>query len=198
MMFTASNLARGEKMDLVSRAKNILLSPNTEWPAIAAEPTNVGALYMGYIMPMSAIPPICALIGFAVFLGVFGLIGAVVSWVLGLAGIYIVALLAQWLGPKFGGSNDFIAALKLIGYSHTAAWVGGVFMLIPALGILSLLMGLYGLYLLYAGASPVMSVPKERAVTFTVALVVCVVVVFVIIGFIMRALLGFGAMGMMM
>ena len=185
-------------MDLVSRAKNILLSPNTEWPAIAAEPTNVGTLYAGYIMPMSAIPPICALIGFAVFLGVFGLIGAIVSWVLGLAGIYIVALLAQWLGPKFGGSNDFIAALKLIGYSHTAAWVGGVFMLIPALGILSLLMGLYGLYLLYAGASPAMGVPQERAVTFTVALVVCVVVVFVVIGFIMRALLGAGTMGMMM
>ncbi|HEV8014924.1 MAG TPA: Yip1 family protein [Stellaceae bacterium] len=187
-------------MDLVSRAKNILLSPNTEWPAIAAEPTDVGALYTGYIMPLSAIPPICALIGLAVFLGGLGvgLVGAIVSWVLGLAGIYVVALLAQWLGPKFGGGNDFIAALKLVGYSHTASWVGGVFMLIPFLGMISLLMGLYGLYLLYTGASPVMGVPQERAVTFTVALVVCVIVVFVVIGFIVRALLGFGAMGMMM
>jgi type III secretory pathway component EscS len=43
-----------------------------------------------------------------------------------------------------------------------------------------------------------MGVPQERAVTFTVALVVCVIVVFVVIGFIVRALLGFGAMGMMM
>ena len=189
-------------MDIVARAKNIHLSPNSEWPVIAAEPTSVGALYTGYIMPLSAIPPICALIGFAVFLGRyglgFGLVGAIVSWVLGLAGSYIVALLAQWLGPKFGGSNDFIAALKLVGYAHTASWIGGIFMLIPFLGILSLLMALYGLYLLYTGATPAMGVPKERAVTFTVVLVVCVIVVFVVIGFIIRALLGFGAMGMMM
>lgn len=187
-------------MDIVGRAKNIILSPNTEWPVIAAESITVGELYTGYIMPVSAIPPICALIGLTLFLGGLGLglglAGAVVSWALGLAGIYIVALLAQWLAPKFGGGNDFIAALKLVAYSHTAAWVGGVFMLIPFLGILSFLMGLYGLYLLYTGA-PVVGVPQERAVTFTAALVLCVLVVFVLIGIIMRVLLGVGMMGMM-
>jgi hypothetical protein len=86
-------------MDIVARAKNIILSPNTEWPVIAAESITIGELYTGYIMPVSAIPPICALIGLTLFLGGLGLglglAGAVVSWALGLAGIYIVALLAQ-------------------------------------------------------------------------------------------------------
>ncbi|HEY1505550.1 MAG TPA: Yip1 family protein [Stellaceae bacterium] len=188
-------------MDIVARVKGILLSPNTEWPVIAAERTSVGALYTGYIMPLSAIPPLAILIGFSVFFGRFGvgfgLLGTVVSWVLGLVGIYVVALIAQWLAPKFGGSGDFVQALKLVAYSHTASWVGGIFLLIPFLGIISLLLGLYGLYLLYAGATPAGGVPKERAVTFTVALVVSVIVVFVVIGLIMR-LLGLGAMAMMM
>ena len=188
-------------MSIVARVKNILLSPNSEWPAIAAERTNVGALYTGYIMPLAAIPPLAALIGFSLFLGRlgfgFGLIGAIVSWVLALAGIYLAALVTQWLAPKFGGSGDFLQALKLVAYSHTASWVGGVFMIIPFLGVISFLMGLYGLYLLYAGATPAVGVPKERAVAFTAALVVCVIVVFVVIGIIMR-LLGLGAMAMIM
>ncbi len=188
-------------MDIVTRAKNIILSPNSEWPVVASEPTNVGALYTGYIMPMSAIPPICALIGLSLFLGRmgfgFGLLGAFVAWALGLVGIYIVALVAQWLAPKFGGSGDRLAALKLVAYSHTAAWVGGIFMLIPFLGILTFLMSLYGLYLFYSGVTPVMSVPKERAVTYTGALVLCVIVVFFLISFILRVLLGLGMMGMM-
>lgn len=187
-------------MDIVARAKNILLSPNTEWPVIAAERTTIGELYTGYIMPMSAIPPVCALIGLSLFLGRLGfglgIIGALVSWVFGLVGIYIVALLAQWLAPRFGGNGDLLAALKLVAYSHTAAWVGGIFMLIPLLGILTFLMSLYGLYLLYTGA-PMVGVPRERAVTYTAALVLCVIVVFFVISFILRALLGLTMLGLM-
>jgi len=187
-------------MDIVTRAKNILLSPNTEWPVIAAERTTTGELYTGYIMPMSAIPPVCALIGLSLFLGKlgfgFGIIGALVSWALGLVGIYIVALLAQWLAPRFGGYGDPLAALKLVAYSHTAAWVGGVFMLVPFLGFLTFLMSLYGLYLLYTG-TPMVGVTRERALTYTGALVLCVIIVFFLISFILRVLLGITMMGLM-
>jgi hypothetical protein len=189
-------------MDIAARAKNIVLAPNAEWPVIAAESTSVGALYREYIMPMSAIPPICGVIGATIFLGRFGfgfgILGAVVSWALGLVGIYVVALIAQWLSAKFDGSSDIIAALKLVAYAHTASWVGGIFLLIPFLGILTALMGLYGLYLLYTGVAPVMGIPRGRAVTFTAALILSVIVVFLLIGFILRVLLGFGMMGMMM
>jgi hypothetical protein len=188
-------------MDVVARAKNILLSPATEWPVIAVEPITIGELYTRYIMPMSAIPPICALIGLVLFLGAvgfgLGIVGALVSWALGLVGLYIVALVAQWLGPRFGGSGDLLAALKLVAYSHTAAWVGGIFLLVPFLGILSFLMSLYGLYLLYTGATPVMGVPQQRAITYTGALVLCVIVVFFLISFIVRALLGLGTLAIM-
>jgi hypothetical protein len=188
-------------MDIVARAKNILLSPNTEWPVIAAESTTADRLYTGYIMPMSAIPPLCALIGLSIFLGRlgfgFGLFGALVSWALGLVAIYIVALLAQWLAPKFGGGGDLLASLKLVAYSHTSAWIGGIFMLIPFLGFLSLVMSLYGLYLLYTGATPVVGVPRERALTYTGALVLCVIVVFFLISFVLRGLFGLTMFGLM-
>lgn len=188
-------------MDLVSRAKNIMLSPKTEWPVIAGESTDIGQLYSGYIVIMAAIPPLCALIGFSLFLGRvgigFGFFGAIVEYGLSLGGIYVVAVIARWLAPQMGGRDDLDQALKLVAYAHTPSWVGGIFFLIPVLGILNLLLALYGLYLIYLGAEPVMGVPAERAFTYTAALVVTVIVVFVVIRFIMSALLGIGMMGMM-
>lgn len=188
-------------MDLVARAKNILLSPHGEWKAIAAEPGDVGTLYSTYIVPMAAIPPVCGLIGFTFFLGRFGfgfgLVSAVLQYALALVGVYVTALIVQWLGPKFGGSGDFVAALKLVAYAHTASWVAGFFLLVPFLWILGALLSLYGLYLLYAGAVPVMGVPGERAVTFTGATVLSVLAVVIVIGFILRLILGIGMMSMM-
>jgi len=187
-------------MDIVARAKNIILSPNTEWPVIAAEQTTVKDLYQGYIAPLMAIGPICsflALLFFARGLGVgAGLVGMIVIYAINLAATYVVALLAQFLAPQFGGRADIVDALKLVAYSSTPAWVGGIFNLIPLLAILDLLLALYGFYLLYAGATPVVNVPKERAAIFTIVLVVAVIIVFFITSTIVGAIVGAGMMGM--
>jgi len=187
-------------MDIVTRAKNIILSPNTEWPVIAAEQTTVKDLYQGYIAPLMAIGPICsflALLFFARGLGMgAGLVGMIVIYAINLAATYVVALLAQFLAPQFGGRADIVDALKLVAYSSTPAWVGGVFNLIPLLAILDLLLALYGFYLLYAGATPVVNVPKERAAIFTIVLVVAVIIVFFITSTIVGAIVGAGMMGM--
>jgi hypothetical protein len=187
-------------MDIVTRAKNIILSPNTEWPVIAAEQTTVKDLYQGYIAPLMAIGPICsflALLFFARGLGVgAGLVGMIVIYAINLAATYVVALLAQFLAPQFGGRADIVDALKLVAYSSTPAWVGGIFNLIPLLAILDLLLALYGFYLLYAGATPVVNVPKERAAIFTIVLVVAVIIVFFITSTIVGAIVGAGMMGM--
>lgn len=188
-------------MDIVARAKNIILSPNTEWPVIAAEPTTVGQLYNGYIIPLTAIGPICSLIALLLFAGGAGLgpglIGAILIFAINLAATYVVALIAQFLAPKFGGGADFVAALKLVAYSYTPAWVGGVFDLIPALAIIGFLLALYGFYLIYAGATPVMNVPQDRAIIFTIVLVIAVIIVFFLTSLILGAIVGAGMVGRM-
>ena len=171
-------------MSIVARAKNITLSPNSEWPVIAAEPATVGNLYSGYIVVLAAIGPVCSLLSLMFFLGGVrmgaGIIATIVTYAINLGTVYVVALIAQWLAPKFGGRADIVAALKLVAYSYTPAWIGGVFALIPALGILDLLLAFYGFYLIYAGATPVVNVPKERAATYTVVLVIAVIVAFAV------------------
>src|SRR6185312_4627890 len=91
-----------------------------------------------------------------------------VHYVLGLVGVYVFAMIVSRLAPSFGGRADQLQALKLVAYGATASWVGGVFVIIPLLGILSLIASLYSLYILYCGTSVVMKVPQERALPFTV------------------------------
>ena len=53
-------------MSLIERAKNICLTPATEWPVIAAEPTSPGTLVSSYVVPLAAVgaePRVSAIFG---------------------------------------------------------------------------------------------------------------------------------------
>jgi hypothetical protein len=182
-------------MDLVERVKQILLSPRTEWPVIEAEPTTTAQLYTGYIMPLVAIGPVAQMIGYSVFgisvpfMGTYrvpfgsAITRAVVLYVLALAATYVLALIIDGLAPSFNGQRSQMQALKLAAYSLTASWVAQIFFIIPALSILAVL-GLYSFYLLYLGIPLLMKAPRERAMTYTVVVVLAAVVLFMLIGII--------------
>jgi hypothetical protein len=191
-------------MALVDRVKNILLSPRTEWPVIDAEPATVASLYTGYIMPLAAIPVICQAIGMSMigitipFIGthyrtpiVSAITSAAVLYVFSLIAVFIVALIVDGLAPTFGGTKNQVQALKVVAYSYTASWVGGILSLIPAISIIGLLFGLYSLYLLYLGLPVLMKSPPDKAVGYTVVVVICTIIVTWVIFFAVAAL-GFG------
>ena len=186
-------------MDIVARAKGLIIRPWEEWQAIAGEAADTAGLFKGYVMPMAAIPAVASFIGLAVFgrMVLPGLPGfsigsllaqALVTYLLGLAGVWIFGKLAQALAPRFGGSGEEMPAMKLAAYSPTAFWLAGAFTLVPPLAILGLL-GLYSLYILYKGAPVVTRVPENRALVFTLALVLCAIAINLIIGFVVAPLL---------
>ena len=196
-------------MNIVERVKRILLSPRTEWEVIDAESTTAAQLYTGYVAPLAAIGPIAHLIGSTVF-GIsvpfvgsyrvpFGsaLTGAIVTYVLTLVSTYVLALIIDALAPTFNGQRNQIQALKLSAYSSTPSWVAGIFGLIPGLGVLGIL-GLYSLYLLYLGLPVLMKSPKEKAVGYTVVVVLAAIVLFILIGVVSSMFLRVPGVGMTM
>jgi hypothetical protein len=196
-------------MNLVERVQAICLKPKDTWPTIAAEPETTQGLYTNYIMPLAAIGPIAAfigmsLIGVSTILGsirtsvVGGLVQAVISYALGLVGCYVAAYIAAQLAPSFGGEKNVVSGLKLIAYSSTPVWVASIILILPQLGIVTLLAALYGLYVLYLGVPPVMKVTPDKQAVYTIILFVVWVVVFMAIGAIVAALrIGAGGLGVM-
>jgi len=176
---------------IAARAKAILLKPAEEWPRIAAEPTSTNEIFLRYVVPLAAIGPVCRFVRGQIFgWGAFGisfhpgllsgLAEMAVSYVLALVGIFVLTLIADALAPKFAGQSSRVNAMKLVAYGATASFVAGVFSLVPGLGILVIL-GLYSFYLFYLGAEPVMRVPRDKALVYTVVTVVCAVVLSVVV-----------------
>ena len=180
-------------MALIDRVKNILLNPRQEWQVIDTETTTVGELYTGYIAPLAAIPAIAQAIGYSVFgvsvpfLGTYrtpigsALSSALVQYILTLGGVYVLSLIIDAIAPNFGGTKNQIQALKVAAYSSTASWVAGIFALIPGLRFFGIL-GLYSLFLLYLGLPTLMKAPQEKAFSYTVVVIVCAIVLFMVIG----------------
>lgn len=181
-------------MNLVERVKRILLTPQTEWEVIAAEQTTTQELYTKFIMPVAAIGPVAQFIGYSLFgVSIFGttyrvpivsgLTSALVTYVLTLVGTYILALIIDSLAPTFKGRQAQIQALKVAAYSSTAAWVAGIFALIPGLRFLAIL-GLYSVYLLYLGLPVLMKTPRDRALIYTGVVIIAAIVLFMVTGII--------------
>src|SRR5262245_32888279 len=125
-------------MDLQTRAKNITLQPAQEWPVIEGESTDVPSLIQGYAAPLSAIPALCgwlggSLIGFGIIrVGLIGgLVRGIVSWVFGLVGCWLAAIVIERLAPTFGSRGNTVQALKMVVYASTPVWVAGVLYLLP-------------------------------------------------------------------
>lgn len=192
-------------MKLVDRVKRILMQPRTEWQVIEAELTDPKALLVNYLLILAAIPAVASFLSFALFAGPFGmrmgvgtaLAAAITQYVLSLVMVLAVAFIADVLAPAFDGRKDFNQALKLTGYSVTAAWIAGVFVIIPGIGWLIVLIGtIYSLYLFFLGTQVMMKVPEQKAIGYTVVVVVVALVVGFVIGMFQGAMLG-GMMGPM-
>jgi hypothetical protein len=184
-------------MDLVSRAKNIIMTPKTEWPVIAGEEPNVGQILTGYVLPLALIPTIASILGFGLFSfgarGSFawGIAMGLVQLITAFVGVYVTAFVIDLLAPNFSSQKGLGRAAQLVAYSYTPAWVAGIFLLIPVIGWLAGLAGLYGLYLLYLGLPHMMKTPQDKVVVYmVVSILVLLVVYFVVSGILSTIFLG--------
>jgi len=179
---------------LLARIQALLLRPRDTWRAIAEEPGDARSLFLGYAVWLAAIPAIATFIGTSLVgtsvLGVAirvplltGLVHLSVGYALSLAGVWLLGQIVAWLAPRFGGVADPTRGLKLAVYGATAAWVGGVFAIVPALAPLALLAGLYSLVLLYLGLPLLMQNPPERTLPYALTTLVCAVLMSLAVGF---------------
>ncbi len=184
---------------LVQRVKSILLQPREEWPVIEGESTSITDIYKSYVLPLAAIGPVSAFIHAILFGNSFfgithrpsflsALTSAVVSYIFTLIGVFLIALVIDFLATRFGGVANRNNAFKLAAYSATAAWVAGIFQLVPGLGMLTLL-GLYGLYLFYVGVPVMMKAPQDKALIYTGAVVVVGAIAGLIVSFLLAPLM---------
>jgi hypothetical protein len=181
-------------MNLIDRAKGILTNPRREWGAIDDEPLDVAKLVTGYVLPLAAIGPVASALGWTLFArgGLFSMsMGYIVTYaitmfIMSIVGVFVTAWVINLLAPAFGATQSMPQAIKVSAYSMTAAWVAGIFSIIPALGFLGIVGAIYSLYLLYLGLPLLMKAAPDKAMPYTVVVVLVTIVVYMVAGVITR------------
>jgi hypothetical protein len=186
-------------MNLVERAKNIILAPAKEWDAIKGENLTIADMFTKYAMILAAIPAVAGFIGF-VGIGVsygFGtfrwpmgnaLTWLILSYVLSLAGVFLLAFIIDTLAPTFGCEKNLVAAVKIAVFSFTPAWVAGVLNIVPVLSIIVLLASVYALYLLYLGLQKIKAPAKEKLIPYFVVAIIAFIVIYMLVGVIANSI----------
>jgi hypothetical protein len=198
-----SSAGTGTAPDLKTRVVNILTKPKEEWPVIEGESTSVASLYSSYIVILAAIPVVASFIKMSLIgtmmirVGIVtGLIAAIVGYALSLAGVYLAAFVIEKLAPTFQSQGDTIKALKLVAYAYTAAWVAGIFNLLPFIGFLGVLAGgIYSIYLFYLGLPIMMKTPRDKVVPYMIVAAVVIFVIYIVIGLVVGGITAASYMG---
>ena len=167
-------------MNLVERVKGICVAPDAEWAVIAGERATLGGLLTSYVLPLAGLSAIGSLLG-SVMLGLgiaFALRIAVMSLVMAVVGVVLLSTIIDSLAPTFGAAKNSEGAAKVAAYAPTPAWLAGFLQIVPLLGsVIALAGAFYALYLLYLGLMGVMKSPQDKAIGYTVVVVVIALVV---------------------
>ena len=181
-------------MDVVERAKAIILSPAAEWRAIEPESGDAGYLFVNYAAFLAAIPRICEFLRRGVFgwggsrfhhlhhAGFFSsLSGAIVRYLATFVALYCMAVIIEGLAPSFSAAKDRPNALKLTVYSMTPIWLAGVLWLVPGLGFVRFLALLYGIYIFWLGLPVLMKCPSDRTGPYALAAIVSAIILSIVL-----------------
>jgi len=188
-------------MNLVARVKSILFDPSAEWQVIDQESHSVKELYLSYLLPLAGIAALATLLGMMLWGYSAGpvtvrygfgdaLSAAVMGLLMSMIVVYVLAWIIAALAPTFKGEKSFLKAFTVAAFSMTASLVGSFFAILPALAwLIGLIGGLYSLYLLYKGLPVLMRAPAEKALGYTVVVVIAAIVCNVIVGAILASVL---------
>jgi hypothetical protein len=183
-------------MSLITRAKNILLTPATEWAVIASETETPQSLLTKYVIPMALIPAAAMFIGFGL-IGVlgfgsiqWGLMMAIESVLGSILGYYISTFIIDALAPNFGSEKNIGRSAQLVAYSYTAVWVVGIFYILPRLYMLAMLAGLYGIYLIYLGIPAMKKTPEDKRIGYLLVSAVVIIVITYVLGLLLGTIMG--------
>lgn len=187
---------------IIKRAIGIITKPVDEWEKIKGEQATVAGIFLNYAIILAAIPAIAGLIGWMIigrsFMGITiripfvrSFMWSILMYVFSLVGVYLLALVIDFLAPNFGAKKDIVDSTKIAVYSSTPSWVAGAFYLIPALGMLAMIAGFYSLYLLFLGIKDIKAPQGDKATPYFAV----VIIVYIVIAFLISFIVGTIAFG---
>ena len=187
-------------MKLVDRIKYFLFEPQQQWAGVATEsvaidtpvstkPCITTGMILGALLAMlllallATFPPVTAFIFGHRFANISPTAatarvaaGTIIGCVFALGGAYLLARIIDALAPKFSGTKNMDQALRMAMISTSAFWFAHVISMMSGLRFIEMI-GLYGIYVLYAGLPVSMKLPKTEAIPYANIIVIVAIAI---------------------
>ncbi len=170
-------------MKIINQAISVLVNPKEALKKAKNE--KVETMDIIFYLGIISIP---TLIGFILGFGAIGysttfigaaIGGAIVYYIMAIIGIIIFGFVLNAFAPTFKSKQNKMQAMKLVAFSATPWLLAGILYIYPAISLLTILAGLYGLYILYIGIPIYMETPKDQQIPY---LIVAIVIFIIIMG----------------
>jgi hypothetical protein len=171
-------------MKMVNQVKNLIINPKGTLLKLKDEQASMKDIII-YLAIVAAPTFLGMLLGYGLFwwggfsgnLFGYAFAMAVITYILSIVGVIIFGFILNALAGNFKSKQNKMQALKLVSYAATPWLLLGIVNIYPAVGLIALLGGIYGLYILYLGIPILMETPKEQQMPyFLVGLVAFIVV----------------------
>jgi len=179
-------------IEIIQRAKNILIRPVEEWKVIKEESTDKSGVIRNYALPFTLLLAITCFFGIFLFRNYVTLsimvIRAVVTFLSAFLSIYISAYLINELAPSFDSKKDLNSSFKLVIYSYTALFASHAIanLLLPLFFVV--IFGIYSAYIIWTGLEPMMETSDDKKVVFGIISSLIILVVYVLMNTLLGAL----------
>lgn len=165
---------------VVNQAKDIILNPTKTIKKLKDEKIKREDLIF-YLAIVSIPSFLGVLIGYGTafdsrFIG-WGVGLAIIMVILQIIGVFVFGYILNAIAENFKSKKNLMNALKLVTYSMTPALITGIFNAFYGLSWISLLGGIYGIYILYIGLPVYMETPEDQQIIY---LIIAIVIMFVI------------------
>lgn len=177
-------------MNTLALSMQLMVAPERAWRDVGAQSPGVLRVALLHTAPLALIPAVCWYFGVTrsgwsvadettfmthdsalVLSGMF--------YLAMIASVLVLGYLVHWMAATYEAESTYARGVTLITYSATPFFFGGVVGLMPNLWVdllVGVLIGCYGVYLLYRGTAAVMRVSPERGFLYASAVVaICLV-----------------------
>jgi hypothetical protein len=157
---------------------------------------SISSLITNYVAIIALVPLIATLVGEAIYyssrfdphnVAAGSVEVAVVTYIFQIIGVVIVGAVIWKLAPRFASKTDQTRATVLAAYGYTPVALIAIVDFIPQIAFLTFLGLLYGLYIVYLGLSILMDTPKDRVITYMVAILIVSFIVYAIVDYLTLA-----------
>jgi hypothetical protein len=157
---------------------------------------SISSLITNYVAIIALVPLVATLVGEAVYyssrfdphnVAAGSVEVAIVTYIFQIIGVVIVGAVIWKLAPHFASKTDQTRATVLAAYGYTPVALIAVVDFIPQIADLTFLGLLYGLYIVYLGLPILMGTPKDRVITYLVAILIAAFIVYAIVDYITLA-----------